>query len=298
MITLRAVKEGKNTTLKEFGVKPEVISELDELISCFNELIIIDSSIEVVCVEKNRLGYEMKEDNRIKTDTPHFIMELYNSKAGAKVPRWLLKESYKDKNICFCVFQNLPDIFNIIHEVSHFYNQPFDIEINDLTQLNDFEYLQYQIRRLLNEYCANYNMFKFFFNNNKSWIGALESHSIDYLFKIRSIDKKQIVKFSSRKSMFFFFNNEFNFLFYCLGIWKGFYDFKKEPQIIPFDIHLKFLYKRMNFDEEHILFLDLLKQELLKPHDYRKLESLAEELDSKFFRFIQHCHIITQEKKI
>ena len=117
MITFRAVKEGKDTSLEEFGVNPKVISELDEIIRSFNEWVSIDSSIEVVCVEKNRLGYEMKVDNRIQTDSPHFIMELYNSKAGAKVPKWLLRESYKDINICFCVFQNLSDMYN--HNLNH-----------------------------------------------------------------------------------------------------------------------------------------------------------------------------------
>ncbi len=296
MITFRAVKEGKDTSLEEFGVNSETISKLDELIRSFNELVSIDSSIEVVCVEKNRLGYEMKVDNRIQTDSPHFIMELYNSKAGAKVPKRLLKESYKDINICFCVFQNLSDIFNIFHEVSHFYNQPFDNEIDDLTQLNDFEYLRYQIRRVLNEYCANYNMFKFLFDNDKSWIGALESHSIDYLFRIRSFDKNQIGKISNRSLMFLFFENEFKFLFYCLGIWRGFYDFKIQPPIVPFDIHLKSLYRRMGLDEKHILFLDSLKQELLKPHDCRNLETFAKDLYTQFNIFFEHYFTIKDLK--
>jgi len=37
MITFRAVKEGKETSLKEFGVNSKTISELDELIRSFNE---------------------------------------------------------------------------------------------------------------------------------------------------------------------------------------------------------------------------------------------------------------------
>jgi len=288
MITIRAVKEGKDTSLEEFGINSKTISELNELIRSFNELINIDNSIEVVCVKKNQLGYEMKEDKRIQTDSPHFIIKLYNSKAGVKVPKWLLKDSYKDINICFCVFQNHSDIFTIFHEVSHFYNQPFEDKIDDLTQLNDFEYLQYQIRRLLNEYCANYNMFKFLLESSESWVTVLESHSIDYLFRIRSFDKNQIAKIPTRELMYSFFDNEFNFLFYCIGIWRGFYDFKKEPQIVPFNIHLKTLYKRIKLDERHILFLDLLKQELLKPHDCRNLETFAEELDSKFYRFFEY----------
>ena len=288
MITIRAVKEGNDTSLEEFGINSKTISELNELIRAFNELNYIDNSIEVVCVKKNQLGYEMNEDKRIQTDSPHFIIKLYNSKAGVKVPKWLLKDSYKDINICFCVFQNHSDIFTIFHEVSHFYNQPFEDKIDDLTQLNDFEYLQYQIRRLLNEYCANYYMFKFLLDHSELWVTALESHSIDYLFRIRSLDKNQVAKIPIRELMFSFFDNEFNFLFYCIGIWRGFYDFKKEPQIVPFDIHLKALYKRIKFDEKHILFLDLLKQELLKPHNCRNLETFAEELDSKFYKFFEN----------
>ena len=91
MIKIRAVKDGKDTTLEEFGVNTKTISKLKELVRSFNDLVSIDSSIEVVCVEKNRLGYEMNDDYRIQTDSPHFIIRLYNSKPGAKVPRWLLK---------------------------------------------------------------------------------------------------------------------------------------------------------------------------------------------------------------
>ncbi|KKK65053.1 hypothetical protein LCGC14_2978030, partial [marine sediment metagenome] len=240
----------------------------------FNDLVSINSSIEVVCVEKNRLGYEMNDDYRIQTDSPHFIIRLYNSKPGAKVPRWLLKEGYKNLNVCFCVYQKLSDIFNIFHEVSHFFNQPFENEIDDLIKLNEFEYLQYQIRRLLNEYCANYNMFKFFFDNHKSWVSDLESQSIGYLFGIRSFDKNQVAEISARKIMFCFFEYEFKLLFYCFGIWRGFSDFRIQPQIVPFDIHLKDLYRRMDFDENHILFIDSLKQELLKLGGKEEIDEL------------------------
>ncbi len=291
MIKIYGSKNGKKFKLEDFGINQKTIDTLYDLIKSHEDLELIKSHeiIEVICVEKNQIGNEMNYNNKIQADSNLFQRELFNSKCGLRVPRWLLKIKHKEDKICYCVFKNFSNILTIFHELAHFYNQPFDSEPDNKDNLDEKEYLKFQSRKLLNEYCANYNVFKFFNNvyklTNVQWFSDLERHSFDDLMEISrsEIPNKNCLSNEPIISvMKFFLEHIFNRIFYFIGIWRGFHENKIDSNNIPFSLHWDHILSKMDFNEIDIKFLDSLKQDLLNLHTFENVETFGNYFENIF----------------
>ena len=294
IIEIYGSKNKEKLELEDFGINQNTIDKLYELINLHEDLELIKSHelIEVICVEKNQIRNEMISNNRIQSDSNLFQKLNFENKCGLRVPPWLLKKKYKEDNICYCVFKNLLDIPTIFHELAHFYNQPFDNEPDKKENLDEYEYLRFQVRKLLNEYCANYNVFKFF-SYDDSWYESLKNNSFNDLTEIVKYaipNKNSLSNEPIMHVMKFFLENIFNRIFYFMGIWRGFYENMIDSNNFPFSLHWEFTLTKMEFDKIDIKFLDFLKQDLLNKR-FESAETFGNHFEDKFREYFDSFNL-------
>lgn len=286
--------EGKEIKLEDFGIDQKVVEELNELIQRFEELDLIKSNkvIEVICIKRNQLWHELNKNDKILIDPKKFQREIFEYKEGLRVPRKMLRKNYKEDLICYCVFGNKNSILTIFHELAHCYNQPFEDKAGEI--ITDVKQnLRERVRRLINEYYANYNMTKFLLDAD-SWHSELSQKALDEFtelkrFKVHS--KNDLSNESFTDIMKYYFKYIFNRIFYFMGIWRGFYEKEIKSTTLPFSLHWDLTLSSKEIDTTSLTLLDFLKQDLLTLNFSEKAENICENFEKKFREYFNSFNL-------